>query len=150
MHSIDDLKRLNAQIIPLKTLADRELISIYGLTGMLYTPHIDDYMTACIKRAGIACYLKNNGLMPLSQVEVISTALDSLHSRARSKAIVEYKGNNYQRNFTPLKLSKSGKIVRKWAKFWLLQSADGHAEPNWQNQVKEIWPQYFVTRMDNI
>ena len=84
--------------------------------------------------------------MPLSEVELITTALDSLHKRAKNNAIVEYKGNNYQRRFSPLKLSKSGKSVQKWAKFWLLLLSDEKINPCWNNQVREIWPTYFLIR----
>ena len=41
-----DLTDINLELEPLKALADRELASIYGLTGMVYTPHIDAYMQA--------------------------------------------------------------------------------------------------------
>jgi len=150
LHVISELHDINEQIIPLKALADRERASIYGLTGMVYTPHIDDYMQASIKKAGILACLKKQGLMALSEVEVISSALDFLHKRAKNNAVVEYDGNAYQRRFSPLKLSKSGKVVRTWAKYWLLQSASGRVDPKWESQVREIWPTYFLIRTVDI
>jgi len=146
LHSISELNDINEQIIPLKKIADRELVSIRGLTGMVYTPHLDVYMQASIKKAAILTCLKNQGLLPVSEVEVVSTVLDKLHSRVKNNMDVEYDGKHYQRRFLPLKLSKSGKNVQKWAKFWLLQLPDGKVDPNWERQVREIWPEYFLIR----
>ena len=146
LHVISELNAINEQLIPLKEIADRERASIYGLTGMVYTPHIDTYMQVSIKKAEILACLKRQKIMPLSEVELITTALDSLHKRAKNNAIVEYKGNNYQRRFSPLKLSKSGKSVQKWAKFWLLLLSDEKINPCWNNQVRESWPTYFLIR----
>lgn len=146
LHVISELHDINNQLIPLKEIADRERVSIYGLTGMVYTPHIDVYMQVSIKKAEILACLKRQKIIPLSEVELITTALDSLHKRAKNNAIVEYKGNNYQRRFSPLKLSKSGKIVQKWAKFWLLQLSNEKTDPLWESQVRELWPTYFLIR----
>lgn len=147
LHSLSELNDINKELIPLKEIADRELASIYGLTGMVYTPHLDVYMQVCIKRAAILVCLKKQKIIPLSEVELISAELDSLHKRARSKKVVQYKGNYYKRRFTPLKLSKSGKSVQRWAKFWLLQkSEEGDVDRNWESQVREIWPAYFLIR----
>lgn len=143
---ISELNDIKNELIPLKEMADRELISIYGLTGMVYTPHIDAYMQVSIKKAEILACLKRQKILPLSEVELITMALDNMYKRARSNDIVDYKGNNYQRRFSPLKLSKSGKIVQKWAKFWLLQLSDEKVDPDWESQVREIWPTYFLIR----
>jgi len=146
LHYITELYDINKQIIPLKALADRERASIYGLTGMVYTPHIDDFMQASIKKAAILSCLKRQGILDLSAVELTSTALDNLHMRVKNNTVVEYEGSLYQRRFAPLKLSKSGKLVQKWAKYWLLQSTNGQVDPNWESQVREIWPSYFLIR----
>lgn len=145
-HVISELDEINNELVPLKEMADRELISIYGLTGMVYTPHLDAYMQVSIKKAEILACLKRQKILPLSEVELISIALDNMYKRAKSNDIVDYKGNNYQRRFSPLKLSKSGKIVQKWAKFWLLQLSDEKTDPDWESQVREIWPTYFLIR----
>jgi hypothetical protein len=146
LHVISELYDINEQLMPLKGLADRERRAIFGLTGMVYTPHIDDYMQVSIKKAEILACLKAQGLMAQSEVEVITIALDFLHKRARNNAVVEYDGNAYQRKFSPLKLSKSGKVVRLWAKYWFLQLPSGRADPEWESQVREIWPTYFLIR----
>ena len=146
LHVSSELININNEIIPLKELADKELASIYGLTGVVYTPHIDAYMEVSIKRAEILACLKRQGIIPLSEVERISAILDIQHKRAEHNATVEYNGKQYKRQMSPLKLSKSGKIVRKWARFWLLQISDGKAEPSWEKEVREIWPTYFLIR----
>jgi hypothetical protein len=150
MFSINDLNNINEELKPLKALADRELKSIYGLTGMLYTPHIDTHTEACIKKAGILLNLKNNGLIPFSEVEVITAKLMFLHPKAKSNQIVEYDGFSYECRYSPLKLSKSKKIVRKWAKYWLRKSADGEKDCQWESQVREIWPGYFLIKNSEI
>lgn len=146
LHEFSELSHINAELIPLKEIADRELASIYGLTGKVYTPHFDDYMQVCIKKAEILACLKRQNLIPLSDVELISTTLESKHKTAKHRTIIEHEGNNYERRFLPLKLSKSGKMVQKWAKFWLLLLPDGKADKNWESQVREIWPSYFLIR----
>ena len=150
LHNISELYDINEKISPLKALADRERASIYGLTGMVYTPHIDDYMQVSIKKAEILACLKKQGLMDFTEVELISTALDFLHKRAKNNTVVEYDGNNYQRRFSPLKLSKSGKVVRTWARYWLLQLPSGRVDPKWESQVREIWPTYFLIQSVDI
>lgn len=146
LHVSSELININNEIIPLKELADKELSSIYGLTGMVYTPHIDAYMHVSVKKAEILACLKRQGILPLSEVEIISLALESEHKRAKHNAIVEYNGKHYKRKLSPLKLSKSGKVVQKWARFWLLQMSDGRTEPSWEKEVREIWPTYFLIR----
>lgn len=90
--------------------------------------------------------VQDQGILPLSKVELISATLDSLHKRAKSHAIAEYEGDHYQRIYLPLQLSKSGKTVQKWAKIWLLQQAKGKVDSQWESQVREVWPTYFLIR----
>ncbi|MEW6989070.1 hypothetical protein AADZ91_00160 [Colwelliaceae bacterium 6441] len=146
VYNITELNEINQKLTPLKDMADRELISIRGLTGMIYTPHVDTYMQVCIEKAEILANLKKQQILPLSEVELVNSILNQLHSRAKHQAVIIYEGNYYQRKFLPLKLSKSGKNVRKWAKFWLLQNSDSTVNNEWENQVREIWPTYFLIR----
>lgn len=143
MYSIDDLNNINTELLPLKAIAERERKSIYGLTGKIYTPHIDVCTQVSIKKAQILLYLKKKGDIAFSDVELISEKLDISHNRAKNHAVVEHEGVNYERRFSPLKLSKSGKIVRKWAKYWLRHENNGEVDRQWENNVKEIWPEYF-------
>ncbi len=146
MYTLTDLHTINEELEPLKALADRELRSVYGLKGKMYTPHIDTYNTLCLKRAKISSHLKSIGALPVTEVETISAALKALHSRAKSRDIVEYEGIHYECCFSPLKMSKTGKIVRKWAKFWLKKTANGEIDAEWEKQVREIWPENFTIR----
>jgi len=147
---IRELSDVNNELLPLKELADRELASIYGLNGLVYTPHIDKYMAKCIKKAEILALLKTQSILPLSEVEVISSILDKLFKKAKNYSVVEYKGAHYERRFLPLKLTKSGKNVQRWAKIWLLQLPNGKTDPYWESQVHEIWPKYFLIRTINL
>jgi hypothetical protein len=146
LYYITELYEINNLIVPLKSLADRERASIYGLTGMVYTPYIDEYMKLSIKKAAILACLKKQGVIAVSEVELISVALDIFHKRVKNNTVVEYEGKLYQRRFSPLKLSKSGKVVTKWARYWFLQTSNGKVDAHWESQVREIWPSYFLIR----
>lgn len=149
MYSINDLNNINDVIRPLKELADRELKSIYGLSGEVYTPHIDAYNEVSLRKAKILFSLKSNGIIPFSEVETISAKLMVLHRKVKSCEVVELDGNSYECHFSPLKLSKTGKVVRKWAKYFLKKTADGQTDEEWEEQVREIWPENFVIRNDD-
>ena len=144
LHVISELNDINQQIIPLKALADRERLSIQGLSGLIYTPLIDEYMQVSIKKAAIMVCLKKQKILPETEVELISAELEYLYKRVKNNTVVEHKGHCYQRKFSPLKLSKSGKIVQKWAKYWFLQRPNEEIDPDWEAQVREIWPSYFL------
>jgi hypothetical protein len=146
MFSINDLDNINKELQPLKILADRELSSIYGLSGEVYTPHIDVHTEMCVKKAGILIYLKNNGLIPFTEVEIISEKLMISHQKVKNHQIVEYDGYSYKCRYSPLKLSKTGKSVRKWSKYWLRLLNNGQTDDQWENLVKEIWPEYFIIK----
>ena len=146
MFTINDLDSINKELQPLRVLADRELRSIYGLTGEVYTPHINNHIQVCIKKACILSDLKNNGIIPFSEVEIISEKLMILHQKVKNHQIVEYNGHSYKCRYSPLKLSKSGKSVRKWAKYWLRLLVNGQTDDQWENLVKEIWPEYFIIK----
>ena len=62
--------------------------------------------------------LKEAGLIPKTEHEVLESTLDRLFPNARSKEIVEYEGQKYQRHFTPLERSRSRKSVTVWGKSW--------------------------------
>lgn len=147
---LSKLSDINSELIPLKEIADREVASISGLQGMVYTPHLDAYMSVCIKKAELLALLKTQNILPLSEVEVISAALDKLFKRAKNHSVVEYNGAHYERRFLPLKLTKSGKNVQRWAKVWLLQLPNGNPDPRWESLVREIWPRYYLIRTVNL
>lgn len=150
MYCIEDLTEIDLQLQPLKSLADKELRSIFGLTGLIYTPHIDAYMKVSVEKAKILTALKKQGSIPYSDVEKITLQLELNNKSTRNKSIVEHLGKKYERRFTPLKMTKSGKNVQKWAKFWLLQLPNGDIDQAWEEQVKEIWPSYFLIRINDI
>ena len=144
LYVISDLNDIDEKIIPLKTLADRERLSIQGLSGLIYTPLIDEYMQESIKKAAIMACLKQQHILPITEVELITAELECLYKRVKQNTVVEHKGHCYLRKFSPLKLSKSGKIVQKWAKYWFLQLPNEEVDPDWESQVRELWPSYFL------
>lgn len=72
------------------------------------------------KTALILADLKARGAIPLTDQEQLEKTLDQLHPDARSKEIVEYEGLRYQRRFSPVSKSLSGKTVKAWNKSWQL------------------------------
>ncbi|WP_068544811.1 hypothetical protein [Thalassotalea crassostreae] len=150
MFTLDDLEKINEQLAPLKDLADRELKSIFGLTGKVYTPHIDNFNEIAICKAKILLDLKNNGALAFTDVEIITNELNSLYKRYKHRQVVSFKGDDYECVCAPLKLTKSGKTVQKWARYWLKKMPDESIDEQWLNEVKEIWPEYFVIRQWDI
>ncbi len=78
---------------------------------------IDD-AKARIRR--IEKHLKSVGIMPYTDVELFEAELDRLFPKAKSKDIVSYNGNRYQRRYFPLQTSRSRKTVKEWGREWVL------------------------------
>ncbi|MGJ8530106.1 hypothetical protein [Maritalea sp.] len=63
--------------------------------------------------------LKASGQLALSENEVLEKELDQMFPNAKSKEMVEYKGQKFQRKFWPLEKSRSGKNVVEWSRGWV-------------------------------
>jgi hypothetical protein len=63
--------------------------------------------------------LKSNGHLALSEHEAREKELDRVFPNAKSKEVVEYKGQKFQRKFWPLEKSNSGKNVKEWGRSWV-------------------------------
>jgi hypothetical protein len=146
MYCVDDLNNINEELKALKTLADREEQSVYGIIGEVFTPHVDRYNVVCLKKAAMLSSLKNNQLIPFTDVDIISAKLMALHKTIKNRDVVEFDGCQYECKFSPLRLSKSGKTVSKWAKYFLLKLPNGQIDKAWAGQVREIWPEYFMIK----
>ncbi|MER2926818.1 hypothetical protein [Serratia nevei] len=64
--------------------------------------------------------LKSQGVMPLSEKEILERELNREFPNARSKQIVEFHGKQYIKKFFPLERSRSGKSVTEWGSCWEL------------------------------
>ncbi|WP_223565114.1 hypothetical protein [Agrobacterium tumefaciens] len=62
--------------------------------------------------------LKASGDLALSPQEELVAKLDRAFPSAKSKEVVEYEGQKFQRRFWPLERSNSGKSVTEWGKSW--------------------------------
>ena len=62
--------------------------------------------------------LKQIGKLPLTDTEKLEVKLDKLFPNAQSREIVSYGSIRYQRQFSPLEHSRSGKSVTVWEKTW--------------------------------
>lgn len=62
--------------------------------------------------------LKVQGLLPRTEQEMLEAKLDREFPDASSKQIVEFEGKRYQKQFYPLRRSRSGKSVSEWGSRW--------------------------------
>jgi len=62
--------------------------------------------------------MKERRLLPISEWESLCRELDAKFPDARSRQIVEYKGQRYRRRFYPSHRSRSGKTVHSWDATW--------------------------------
>ena len=63
--------------------------------------------------------LKAAGVLELSDHEKLCKALDERFPDAQSRQVVEHEGRKYQRKFTPVATSLSGKSVKAWNGTWV-------------------------------
>lgn len=68
----------------------------------------------------IESYLKEEGLLEVTEEEKMTAELDKLYPNAKSKMIVGHKGRKYQIRYFPLERSRSGKTVHEWGHKWRL------------------------------
>tara|TARA_B100001971_G_C18169301_1_gene526114 strand:+ start:99 stop:479 length:381 start_codon:yes stop_codon:yes gene_type:complete len=66
----------------------------------------------------IEAYLKHQGVLQMSERELLEKRLDSAFPNATSREVVEFEGRSFQRRFFPLQKSRSGKIVQVWGRRW--------------------------------
>lgn len=66
----------------------------------------------------ITAELKMTGVLPLTDQEKLERQLDSRFPNARSRDIVEHDGKRYQLRFQPAQMSRSGKTVMEWHRWW--------------------------------
>ena len=62
--------------------------------------------------------LREDGTLPLSDIERLHAQLDAAFPNAKSREVVELNGVRYQRVFWPLEKSRSGKTVLSWGRSW--------------------------------
>ena len=63
--------------------------------------------------------LKAAGLLELSDEERRFKELDRLFPDAGTRQVVEHEGRKFQRKFTPVATSLSGKTVKAWRAYWV-------------------------------
>ncbi|WP_137917189.1 hypothetical protein [Hydrogenophaga sp. 2FB] len=63
--------------------------------------------------------LKAAGVLELTEEEKLFKVLDRQFPNAGSRDVVEYDGRKFQRRFTPVATSVSGKTVRAWRPYWV-------------------------------
>ena len=62
--------------------------------------------------------LKTTGIIELTEQEKLEKKLDVEFPNAKSKEIIEFNGQKYQRRFFPLEMSRSRKTVNSLGKSW--------------------------------
>ena len=64
--------------------------------------------------------MPNYNYQPTPEEERIAHELDELYPRAKSRAIVEHQGSEYQIKYFPLTKAEDGKKVKEWGHRWVL------------------------------
>ena len=111
MYTLEDYKKAKAELTRWNEAWDN------------YTGNNPDKYQANIKAAArkvreIEQYLKDIGVLELTEKEKLEKELDWAFPNAKSKEIVEYKGKKYIRRFFSLEKSRSKKTVKEWGKSW--------------------------------
>jgi hypothetical protein len=78
----------------------------------------DELNSARLQVDLIRSELKAAGLLQKSERELLWEELDARFPNAESKQIVEHKGKRYQRRYSPGQMSRTGKSVMEWLKYW--------------------------------
>jgi hypothetical protein len=63
-------------------------------------------------------YLKDNGLVKKTDIELLNEELDKLHPNAKSNSIHSMGGRKYKIRYFPLVQSRSRKTVKEWTHTW--------------------------------
>lgn len=83
---------------------------------------------ASAKVAQIEAYLKDTGVLPRSEQELLERELDRAFPQARHRDIVEWQGARYERLVTPGEFTRSRK-VKSWSKSWRHVADTGDPAP---------------------
>ncbi|ESY22457.1 MULTISPECIES: hypothetical protein [unclassified Mesorhizobium] len=111
-YTLDDLEKAKAELSGWSKRFD-------DYTGNNPDKYQADIRSAREKVREVESALKDDGTLPKSDHERVESSLDHLFPNARSKEIVEYEGQKYQRRFAPLEWSRSRKSVTVWHKSWV-------------------------------
>lgn len=105
-------------------LANRRWENYDGNNPNKYQASIAD-ARAEVHRLETLC--KEQGLIELSEEEVLWARIDVAFPDAPSRQIVEFEGVCYQRRFSPVSTSRSGKTVKGWRASWVRLEEDSEA-----------------------
>lgn len=78
-----------------------------------------DIETAKATLARVERALKDIGVLSRTAQEERDATLDKAYPNALSRQIVQWEGQRFQKRYTSLATSLSGKTVRAWKGFWL-------------------------------
>jgi hypothetical protein len=110
-YTIDDLKRTRRD---LEGLLERE--SEY--TGNNPGKFESEIRGLVRRRELITADLKQRGLLPETDEEILTRRLDEAFPNAVSKQVVELEGRRYRKRYRPAEYSRSGKSVTRWEHWW--------------------------------
>ena len=111
-HTIEDLEQAKTE---LASLEERDSMDTSG-NPEKYRTRIQGARRAV---RNIEESLKAAGVIPSTDQEKLERLLDAAFPKARSKEIVEFEGQRYQRVFAPLSKSRSGKSIAEWHRYWV-------------------------------
>lgn len=67
--------------------------------------------------------LKMEGVLPATDEEKLHFELDRTFPQARSREVVELRGQKFRRRFSPAEFSRSRQTVTRWNKWWEMVDA---------------------------
>ena len=117
---LEKLREARAQL----ALANRRWENYDGNNPNKYHASIAE-ARAAVHRLENLC--KQQGLIELSAEEVLWARIDAAYPDAKSRQLVDFEGACYQRRFSPVSTSLSGKTVKDWRASWVRLEEDSEA-----------------------
>lgn len=112
MYTVDDYEKAKAALKKLNDRFDR-------YDGNNPNKYQADLKMARSRLRTIEAYLKEVGIIAITDKERIEKVLNKAFPNAKSKEVVEFEGKCYQLRFFPLEMSRSRKTVTEWGKSWV-------------------------------
>lgn len=111
MYTLEDYAKAKAELICWNERWD-------NYTGNNPDKYQTDIRDAARRVRELEGYLKDVGTLERTEKEKLEREIDRMFSNAQNKEFVEYNGKKYQRRYSPLEKSRSGKTVKEWSKSW--------------------------------
>jgi hypothetical protein len=103
-------------------VAENRLERAHDALARSSTPHTNAHQTSMSEAAAevraIERDLKQAGILPRSDHEVLESKLDAAYPDAAASDIVRHEGRRYTRRFFPVRKTSRGKVL-EWGRSWV-------------------------------